>query len=197
VNRTYVCLLARLRDDCSIYSFRNWVLYSAMPSTLLASFSKYRPGYAVSKVCVGFMVDQVALRKVSINVFQSSVNYHVIKSSYTVCTIWWIDSECNGGWRSWRRQSPPIMKKYIHSYNNLGLRESFPGLHGYRVLSSSLRGTSWGWRNSWVSAVFCVKNELRQNKQLSVECFLRGVRAEAEETVEYLLFSAWRTNWGW
>jgi hypothetical protein len=44
------------------------------------------PGYAVRTVCVGFMVNQVALRQFYINVFQSSVNYFT-KSLYTVCAI--------------------------------------------------------------------------------------------------------------
>ena len=190
--------LASLQDDCKIYSFRNSVLYSAILSALVASFSNYRTGYAVRTVCVGFLVDQVTLRKVSINVFQSSVNYHFIKFSYTSCTNRWIGSECNGGWSSLATHSLPIIKKYILSYKNFGLRESHPGymgtgscqvFEGYdlrlkkllrvvcflcgvrseaeerfecRMFSMSI--TSWDWRNSWASVVFCVKNELRLNK---------------------------------
>ena len=55
--------------------------------------------------------------------------------------------------------------------------------------------TRWGSKKSWVSNVFYVAYELRLKKQLSVKCFLCGVRAEAEETVEYVLSSVWRTSW--
>jgi hypothetical protein len=37
--------------------------------------------------------------------------------------------------------------------------------------------------------VFYVEYDLRLKKELSAKYFLRGLRAEAEETVEYLLFS--------
>jgi hypothetical protein len=38
---------------------------------------------------------------------------------------------------------------------------------------------------------------MRLKKQLSVECFLRGLRDEAKETVECRMFSTWSTRWGW
>jgi len=57
--------------------------------------------------------------------------------------------------------------------------------------------TSWGWRKIWMSNVFYVDYEMRLKKELSVKCFLCGVRAEAEETVECQMFSMWSTSWGW
>ena len=163
----------------------------------MAIFSKFRPEYAVRTVCVGFMMDQVALSQVSISVFQSLVNYHLIKSSYIVCTIRWMDSECNGGWRFSGTRSLPIMKNCIPSNNNIFLKESQPGLHGYRVLPCSLSGTSWGWRNSWVSNAFYVDYELRLKKMFSAECFLCGVLAEAEERVECRTFPMWSRSRDW
>jgi hypothetical protein len=51
---------------------------------------------------------------------------------------------------------------------------------------------------TWVPdlAKFFEEYELRLKKELSVECFLRGVLAEAEERVECRMFSTWSTIWG-
>jgi len=45
-----------------------------------------------------------------------------------------------------------------------------------------------------VSNVFYVEYELRLKKELSAECFLCGLRTEAEERVECRMFSMWTTN---
>ena len=165
-----MCLLTRSQDKCDSYRFRNSILYSAVPSAFSGQFLKVHAGICCQDGLCWFLVDQVTPEHVSVNVLQSSVKYPFMIPSETVCAIRWIDSERNRGWSSTGRQSVPIMKKYI-----------LPWFKGVTP------------RVTWVLglAKFFEGYEMRLKKELSVECCLCWLRAEAKETVECLMFSTW------